>query len=66
MTEAQCYSIAVMVAKRMEHFGPIVRINVLDGCLLTDTVNTAVCTKRRNVYCVCVLEKFCVDLRGRI
>jgi hypothetical protein len=53
MSEAQCYPIGVLVTERMERVGPIVQINVLDGCLLTDSVNTAVCTKRKNMNCEC-------------
>jgi hypothetical protein len=53
LTEAQCYTIGVIVTKRMEHVGPIVQINVLDVCLLTDSVNTAVRTKRKNMIYEC-------------
>jgi len=53
LTEAQCYTIGVIVTKRMEHVEPIVQINVLDVCLLTDSVNTAVRTKRKNMNYEC-------------
>jgi hypothetical protein len=53
LTEAQCYTIGVIVTKRIEHVEPIVQINVLDVCLLTDSVNTAACTKRKNMNYEC-------------
>jgi len=53
LTEEQCCTIDVIVTKRMEHIGPIVQINVLDVCLLTDSVNTAVRTKRKNMNYEC-------------
>ena len=42
--------------------GPIVQVNVLDVCLLTDSVNKAVCTKRKNMNCEC-WKQFYLDLR---
>jgi len=62
LTEAQCYTIGVIVTKRMGHVGPIVQVNVLDVCLLTNSVNRAVRTKRKNMNHEC-WKQFYWDLR---
>lgn len=62
LTEAQCYTIGVIVTKRIEHVGPIVQINVLDVCLLTNSVNRAVRTERKNMNREC-WKQFYWDLR---
>ena len=46
----------------MERVGPILQINVLDVCLLTNSVNRAVRTKRKNTNYECWTQ-FCWDLR---